>query len=85
MQTMGTQYKAALAGHIKVPNPIPPMPLDERKIIARRAAMELMPGAVNLGIGIPQGIATVVADEGCSHLMTLISESGNIGGIPVRR
>ncbi len=83
MQTMGTQYKASLAGHIKVPeSQIKPMPFDERKIIARRAAMELMPGAVNLGIGIPQGIGTVVAEEGCSHLMTLISESGNIGGIP---
>jgi propionate CoA-transferase len=83
MQTMGTQYKAALAGHIKVPDTtVPPMPLDERKIIARRAAMELIPGPVNLGIGIPQGIGTVVAEEGCSEMMTLISESGNIGGIP---
>jgi propionate CoA-transferase len=83
MQTMGVQYKAALAGHIKVPETeIPPMPLDERKVIARRAAMELMGGPINLGIGIPQGIATVVAEEGCSHMMTLISESGNIGGIP---
>ncbi len=83
MQTMGVQYKAALAGHVKVPETfIPPMPLDERKIIARRAAMELKAGPVNLGIGIPQGIATVVAEEGCSHMMTLISESGNIGGIP---
>lgn len=83
MQTMGTQYKPALAGDIKVPEAtIPPMPFDERKIIARRAAMELVPGPVNLGIGIPQEIANVVAEEGCSHLMTLISESGNIGGIP---
>ncbi len=83
MQTMGTQFKAALAGDIKVPEAtIPPMPFDERKIIARRAAMELIPGPVNLGIGIPQGIANVVAEERRSHLMTLISESGNIGGIP---
>ncbi len=83
MQTMGTQYKAALAGHVRVPETtIPSMPFDERKIIARRAAMELMPGPVNLGIGIPQGIGTVLAEEGCAHLMTLISESGNIGGIP---
>ena len=83
MQTMGTQYKAALAGDIKVPETsIPPMPFDERKIIARRASMELIPGPVNVGIGIPQGIAIVVAEEGCSHLLTLISESGNIGGLP---
>jgi propionate CoA-transferase len=83
MQTMGTQYKAALAGDIKVPETsMPPMPFDERKIIARRASMELIPGPVNVGIGIPQGIAIVVAEEGCSHLLTLISESGNIGGLP---
>ena len=83
MQTMGTQFKSALAGDVKVPeSAIPPMPFDERKIIARRSAMELIPGPVNLGIGIPQGIASVVAEEGCSHLMTLISEVGNIGGIP---
>lgn len=83
MQCMGVQYKASLAGHIKVPETaVPAMPLDERKVIARRAAMELKPGPVNLGIGIPQGVATVVAEEGCSHMMTLISESGNIGGIP---
>ena len=83
MQTMGTQYKPALAGDIKVPEAtIPRMPFDERKIIARRSAMELVPGPVNLGIGIPQGIANVVAEEGSSDLLTLISESGNIGGIP---
>lgn len=83
MQTQGTQYKAALAGDIKVPEGnIPQIPLDERKVIARRAAMELVPGPVNLGIGIPQGIANVVAEEGCGDIMTLISESGNIGGIP---
>jgi propionate CoA-transferase len=83
MQTMGTQYKPALDGRVKVPEAtIPPMPFDERKIIARRAAMELIPGPVNLGIGIPQGIANVASEEGCGDLMTLISESGNIGGIP---
>jgi propionate CoA-transferase len=83
MQTMGTQFKASLAGDIKVPETsIPPMPFDERKFIARRAAMELAPGPVNLGIGIPQGVADVVAEEGCSEILTLISESGNIGGIP---
>jgi propionate CoA-transferase len=83
MQTMGTQYKPALDGRVKVPEAtIDPMPFDERKIIARRAAMELIPGPINLGIGIPQGVANVIAEEGCADLVTLISESGNIGGIP---
>ncbi|OPY62297.1 MAG: Acetate CoA-transferase YdiF [Syntrophorhabdaceae bacterium PtaU1.Bin034] len=83
MQTMSTVYNPALSGDLKIPETsIPFMELDERKIIARRAAMELVQGPVNLGMGIPQGIANIVAEEGCSGVMTLISESGNIGGIP---
>jgi propionate CoA-transferase len=59
------------------------MALDERLIIARRAAMELVPGcAVNLGIGVPQGIADVTAVEGVSNLATMTSETGTIGGVP---
>jgi len=82
-QTQGTLYSPALAGDLKIPTSnIPRMKLDDRKVIARRAAMELQPGAVNLGIGIPQGVANVAAEEGCDDMFTLISESGNIGGVP---
>ena len=59
------------------------MPMDDRKIIARRAAMELRPNSVvNLGVGIPEGVAAVAAEEKCTDLMTLTAEPGVIGGIP---
>ncbi len=84
MQTMGTQYNRAFTGDIRVPvHSLPQLPLDERKIIARRAAVELGHGAiVNLGIGVPAGIALVAAEEGVQDLMALTLETGLIGGIP---
>lgn len=84
MQTMGTRLNLAYASQIRVPlGSLPPLPMDERKIIARRAAMELGHGAiVNLGIGVPAGIATVAAEEGVQHLMSLTLETGLIGGVP---
>ena len=55
---------------------------DVRRFIARRAAKELVPGAiVNLGIGMPEEISAVAAEEGISDLV-LTTESGTIGGYP---
>ncbi|WP_333595213.1 CoA-transferase, partial [Anaerospora hongkongensis] len=58
-QTEGLYFNPAFAGDIKVPlNSIPVLPMDERKIIARRAAAELLPNAItNLGVGIPSDVA----------------------------
>lgn len=84
MQTFDEQYSAAYSGEIRVPmSSIPGMALSERKIIARRAAMELQPDSiVNLGIGMPEGISSVAVEEGIADLMTLTAEPGVIGGIP---
>ena len=57
--------------------------VNERRIIAARACDELRDGAiVNLGIGMPEGIATIAAERGLLERVTLTVESGPIGGSP---
>lgn len=84
MQTFIEQYSPAFAGELKVPmSSIAPMEMNERKIIARRAAFELMANSVvNLGIGVPEGVAAVAAEEGVTDLMTMTAEPGVVGGVP---
>ncbi|WP_426190264.1 acyl CoA:acetate/3-ketoacid CoA transferase [Massilia sp. DWR3-1-1] len=84
MQTFHTAYSAAFAGDLRVAvSAMAPMPLCERKIIARRALMELREGdVVNLGIGMPEGVARVAAEEGLLDTFTLTTEAGAIGGMP---
>jgi len=83
-QTYACPYSAAYASEIRVPlESVAPLPLDERKIIARRAAFELpMGGVVNLGIGMPEGVASVANEEHVLRYVTLTTEPGAIGGVP---
>ncbi|CAN5436697.1 acyl CoA:acetate/3-ketoacid CoA transferase [soil metagenome] len=84
MQTFIEPYSAAFASEIRVPmSSIKAMGMNERKIIARRALLELKPNSVvNLGIGMPEGVASVAAEEKILDLVTLTAEPGVIGGIP---
>ncbi len=84
MQTISTQYNPALSGDVRVPvGGLKPMPLDARKVIARRAAAELTRGAVvNLGIGVPAGVPAVAHEEGLGDAFELSVESGVNGGVP---
>jgi propionate CoA-transferase len=84
LQTYLRRYDPAYAGETRVPAlSIDPLALSPRKVIARRAAMELRSGAVcNLGVGISTGIAQIAAEEGIADDIVLTNEQGLIGGLP---
>jgi propionate CoA-transferase len=83
-QTFAEPYSAGFASELRVSaGSIAPMSLTERKVIARRASFELMANSVvNLGIGMPEGIASVANEEKVCDLFTMTTEPGVIGGIP---
>lgn len=84
VQTYATAFSQGFTNRMRTPaGEIPPMRLDARKVIARRCAFELpINGVVNLGIGMPEGVAGIAAEEGLLEHLTLTAEPGVIGGQP---
>lgn len=84
-QTYATDYSPSYAGKLRIPlTAVKPLPFDHRKVVARRAAMELVPHAIcNLGAGISTGIAAVAAEENLLDHIVLTNEQGFIGGAPL--
>lgn len=83
-QSFDHEYDPSLSGEITVPVDCLEVPLlSAKKVIGRRAAMELTENTVvNLGIGIPEYISAVANEEGIGEFMTLTVEAGPIGGVP---
>jgi len=77
-------YNPSYSGELKVPvDAIPPLEMGLRKLIAKRCALELRPGQIiNLGIGVPEGVAAVALEEEINDQIYLTIESGVIGGVP---
>lgn len=84
MQTYGTAFDPSRCGETRMAiSRMPPNPMSVRRVIARRAAMELRPGdVVNLGVGISTMIPNVAVEEGIEDLITLTVEAGVVGGVP---
>lgn len=83
-QTPITVYDESRTGqHPHRPVDVPVLPLDYRKVVARRAAMELTENElVNLGVGMANGISYVALEEGFLDRLTLTVEQGLFGGLP---
>ena len=79
----GVLYDPALSGEVRVPvDAMPKMEMDERKIIARRAAFELPPnGVINLGVGAPDGVASIANEEKVTPYIVMTTEAGAVGGV----
>src|SRR6185437_4811181 len=84
-QTYATYYDPSYSGELRIPTGnIKSLPFGPRKVIVRRGAMELFPGAIcNLGAGVSTGISTIAAEEGLLDAVHLTNEQGIVGGAPI--
>ena len=83
-QTFQTHFEPAYSGDSWKPDSeFGDFPLDARKVIARRAALELAPGMVlNVGFGVPDGVMKVAREQGIADTLVPTIEHGQFGGIP---
>ena len=83
-QTYQTDFEPSFCGEAHLPDSgFADLPFGPRKIIARRAALELEPGAViNVGFGIPDGVTAVSREQGISREIVSTIEHGQFGGVP---
>ncbi|MCI8311121.1 MAG: acyl CoA:acetate/3-ketoacid CoA transferase [Lachnospiraceae bacterium] len=85
-QTHSFFFDPAYCGDVKVPVEASEMlPLTVRKLIGRRAVMELQKDDVlNVGTGIPNDVVgAILAEEQVQEDVTITVESGIYGGIPM--
>lgn len=77
-------HEPSLSGQLRTASrPLEPLALDVRKVVARRAAMELQPGdIVNLGVGMASGIPSVIEEQGLKDQFHFSTEHGGFGGTP---
>lgn len=84
-QCMVEDYNPSYSGEVRVPvdGKIKTTDLSIKKVIARRAAMEIGKNSfINFGVGVPQLIADVLAEENLAEQVVTSVESGVIGGVP---
>jgi propionate CoA-transferase len=82
-QTFGEQFNETFIITADGHGTLAPLEFSERKIIGRRALMEIRKGdIVNLGIGLPEAVAAVAAETGRLEEFLLTVESGPSGGVP---
>ena len=83
-QTYNTDYSPYFAGAaLTTEAPPDPVPLDVRKVIARRSLLEFGRGEIgNLGFGISQNIGAIAQEEEVDDLIVLTVEQGVFGGVP---
>lgn len=85
LYSVGGPYNPSFSGEVRavMSESFEAIPLDGTKAAVRRAAMFIKKGSkANFGLGIPQQLGSILAEEGCSSYITMISESGAIGGVP---